>query len=54
MKRKIMTECAYELTEKTTLPPVMIKGFNFCEKKNSYFFGSKGLTGKKNLFKIKI
>ena len=30
--------------EKTTLPQVMIKGFNLCEKKNSYFFGSKGLT----------
>ena len=39
-----MIECASELTEKTTLPQVMIKGFNLCEKKNSYFFGSKGLT----------
>ena len=43
-KRPIMTECASGLTEKTTLPQVMIKGFNLCEKKNSYFFGSKGLT----------
>ena len=30
-------------TERTTLPQVMIKGFNF-RKKNSYFFGSEGLT----------
>ena len=28
----------------TTLPQVIIKGFNLCEKKNSYFFGLKGLT----------
>ena len=28
----------------TTLPQVIIKGFNLCEKKNSYFLGSKGLT----------
>ena len=44
MKGKLRTECTSELTEKTTLPRVMIKGFNLCEKKNSYFFGSKGLT----------
>ena len=32
-------------TERTTLPQVMIKGFNFeKEKKNSNFFGSEGLT----------
>ena len=31
-------------TERTTLPQVMIKGFDFEKKKNSYFFGSKGLT----------
>ena len=36
--------CAPGLTEKTTLPQVVIKGFNLCEKKNSYFFGAKGLT----------
>ena len=35
--------CAPELTEKTTLPQVVIKGFNLCEKKNSYFFGLKDL-----------
>ena len=40
----MVIEYASELTEKTTLPQVMIKGFNLCEKKNSYFFGSKGLT----------
>ena len=44
MKWEIATKCASELTEKTTLPQVMIKGFNVCEKDNSYFFGSKGLT----------
>ena len=33
MKQKIATECASELTGKTTLPLVMIKGFNLCEKK---------------------
>ena len=33
-----------QLTEKTTLPQVMIKSFNLCEKKNSYSLGSKGLT----------
>ena len=44
MKGKLGTEFTSELTEKTTLPQVMIKGFNLCEKKNSYFFGSKGLT----------
>ena len=43
-KRKIVTECDSELTEKTTMPQVMIKGFNLCEKKNPYFFFSKGLT----------
>ena len=43
-KGQIVTECASELTEKTTLPQVVIKGFNLCEKKNSYFFCSKGLT----------
>ena len=32
-KQKIVTECASELTEKTTLPQVMIKGFNLCGKK---------------------
>ena len=32
-KQNIVTECASELTEKTTLPQVMIKGFNLCEKK---------------------
>ena len=42
-KRKIATECSSELTEKTTLPQVMIKGVNLCEKKKSYFFGSKGV-----------
>ena len=31
-------------TERTTLPQVMIKGFNFFEKKNSNFFVSEGLT----------
>ena len=36
--------CAPGLTERTTLPQVVIKGFNFCEKKTSYFFGSKGLA----------
>ena len=36
--------CALGSTEKTTLPQVIIKGFNFFEKKNSNFFGSKGLT----------
>ena len=44
MKWKITTECASELTEKTTMPQVVIKCFNLCKKKNSYFFGSKGLT----------
>ena len=43
-KRQIVNECAPKLTEKTILPQVIIKGFNLCEKKNSYFFGSKGLT----------
>ena len=43
-KWKIAPECASKLTEKTTLPQVMIKGFNLCEKKNSYFLGLKGLT----------
>ena len=28
----------------TTLPQVMIKGFNLYEKKKSYFLGSKGLN----------
>ena len=28
MKDELATECASELTEKTTLPQVMIKGFN--------------------------
>ena len=39
--------CALGSTEKTTLPQVMIKGFNFfvkTKKTNSYFCGSKGLT----------
>ena len=44
MKDELETECASKLTEKTTLPPVIIKDFNLCEKKNSYFLGSKGLT----------
>ena len=44
MKRQIAAECAPELTEKTTLPPVYIKGFNLFRTENSYFFGSKGLT----------
>ena len=35
--------CAPELTEKTTLPQVMIKGFNLCKKKNSYSFWLKGV-----------
>ena len=33
MKGKLATECTSELTEKTTLPQVMIKVFNLCEKK---------------------
>ena len=44
MKDEHATECTSKLTEKTTLPQVMIKGFNLCEKKNSHFLGSKGLT----------
>ena len=32
-KKKIAIECASELTEKTTMPQVMVKGFNLCEKK---------------------
>ena len=32
-KRHIVTECASELTEKTTLPQVMIKGVNFRQEK---------------------
>ena len=43
-KRQIVTEYASELTKKTTLPQVMIKGFNLFEKKKSYFFGSKVFT----------
>ena len=33
MKWKITTECESELIDKTTLPRVMIKGFNLCQKK---------------------
>ena len=44
MKDELVTECTSKLTEKATLPQVMIKGFNLREKKNSYFFGSKWLT----------
>ena len=44
MKVELATECTYELTKKNTLPQVMIKGFNLCEKRNSYFLGTKGLT----------
>ena len=44
MKVELAAECISELTKKTTLPQVTIKGFNLCEKKNSYLLGSKGLT----------
>ena len=44
MKVELATECTFELTEKTTFPQVMIKGFILCEKKNSHFLGSKGLN----------
>ena len=30
---ELATECTSKLTKKTTLPQVMIKGFNLCEKK---------------------
>ena len=41
-KRKIATECASELTEKTTLLQVMIKGFNLCEIKNPTSLAQRG------------
>ena len=44
-KRKIVTECASELTEKTTLPQVVIKGFNLCERKTPTSLAQRGLLG---------
>ena len=41
-KQKIATECASELTEKITLPQVMIKCFNLCERKTPTSLAQRG------------
>ena len=41
-KRQIMTECSSKLTEKTTLPQVMIKGVNMCEKQTPTSLAQRG------------
>ena len=42
MKVELATECISELTEKTTLPRVMIKGFNLCERKTHTSLAQRG------------
>ena len=42
MKGKLATEFTSELTEKTTMPQVMIKGFNLCEIKTPTSLAQRG------------
>ena len=41
-KQQITTECASELIEKTTLPQVVIKGYNLCERKTPTSLAQRG------------
>ena len=42
MKVELATECTSKLTEKTTLPQVMMKGFNLCERKTPTSLAQSG------------
>ena len=42
MKVELVTGCTFKLTEKTTLPQVVIKGFNLCERKTPTSLAQRG------------